>query len=90
MESNGNGGLTTDANGDYIELTASRIITTKSFDPSITSPPYLQQLLQQSSYMRQNKPIYAVAGKSTDLVTYRNKIYTYTSFIQQPPIFTAN
>lgn len=56
----------------------------------ITSPPYLQQLLQQSSYMRQNKPIYAVAGKSTDLVTYRNKIYTYTSFIQQPPIFTAN
>ena len=41
MQSNGNGGLNTDTNGDYIELTASRIITTKSFDPSITSPPYL-------------------------------------------------
>lgn len=37
--------------------------------------------------MYQNRPIYAVAGKSSDLVTYRTSVFEYTSFIQTPAKF---
>ena len=37
--------------------------------------------------MYQNRPIYAVAGKSSDYVTYRDSVFEYTSFIQTPAKF---
>lgn len=37
--------------------------------------------------MYQNRPIYTVAGKSSDLTTYRAQVFEYTSFIQTPAIF---
>lgn len=40
--------------------------------------------------MYQNRPIYATAGKSADLVTYRNQGFEYTSFIQTPAKFTIS
>ena len=39
--------------------------------------------------MYQNKPIYAVAGKSGD-TSYRNKVYEYTSNIQTPELFAID
>ena len=60
--------------------------TVKTFTPDTTQE---QRLMQQGSYMYQNKPIYAVAGKSGD-PTYRNKIYEYTSNIQTPELFDVS
>ena len=37
--------------------------------------------------MYQNRPIYTVAGKTSDLTTYRAQVFEYTSFIQTPAIF---
>lgn len=45
--------------------------------------------MQQSSYMYKNRPIYAVVGKSSDLLTYRDSVFEYTSFIQTPALFTV-
>lgn len=67
--------LKTDSNGEYIEVigTVNSVSypnpTTQQFTPATS---YSQRLIQQTSYMYQNRPIYAVAGKSADLVTYRN------------------
>ncbi len=77
--------LATDANGDYIENTAGRVLTVKTY----TDPTYNQRMMQQSSFMYQNRPIYSVMGKSSDLVTYRDSIFEYTSFLQTPALFVV-
>lgn len=40
--------------------------------------------------MYQNRPIYAIGGKSSDYVTYRTSVYEYTSFIQTPAKFEVD
>jgi hypothetical protein len=40
--------------------------------------------------MYQNRPIYAVVGKSSDKVTYRNQVFEYTSILQSGAKFTIN
>lgn len=78
------GALLLDADGyDYVEVPANRIATVKTF----TDTSYNQRLIQQSSNMYQNRPIYAIVGKSSDLVTYRTSVFEYTSFIQTPAKF---
>lgn len=77
--------LATDSNGDYVENTAGRVMTTKTY----TDPTYNQRMMQQSSFMYQNRPIYSVIGKSSDLVTYRDSIFEYTSFLQTPALFVV-
>ena len=83
--SSSTGALLLDAdNYDYVENTGNRIQDTKTFTPDTS---YQQRLFQQTSYMYQNRPIYAVAGKSSDYVTYRDSVFEYTSFIQTPAKF---
>jgi hypothetical protein len=40
--------------------------------------------------MYQNRGIYAIVGKASDLVTYRNEAFEYTSTIQTPALFEIN
>ena len=81
------GALAKDANGDYIENQGNIIRTTKTFTPDTS---YEQRLFQQTSFMYQNRPIYAVVGKSSDKVTYRNQVFEYTSILQSGAKFTIN
>jgi hypothetical protein len=69
---------------DYVETTANIIESTKTFTPDTS---YSQRLFQQTSYMYQNRPIYAIVGKTSDYVTYRTSVFEYTSFIQTPAKF---
>lgn len=79
------GALQLDTDGyDYIEIVANRIEDTKTFTPDTS---YSQRLFQQTSNMYQNRPIYAVVGKPSDLITYRTSVFEYTSFIQTPAKF---
>jgi len=83
--SSSSGALLLDSDGyDYVENTGNRIATVKTFTPDTS---YEQRLIQQDSYMYQNRELYAIVGKSSDLVTYRNQAFTYTSFIQTPAAF---
>lgn len=90
MDTDSDGNLETDSEGNYVETigTVDSIdyprAYTKTFTPDTS---YEQRLIQQTSYMYQNRPMYAVGGKSSDLVTYRNYVYEYTSSIVTPELF---
>jgi hypothetical protein len=79
IDPSGTGALLKDsADYDYVENAGNIIALVKEFTPDTS---YEQRLIQQSSYMYQNRAVYTSVGKSSDLVTYRDEGFEYTSFI---------
>jgi hypothetical protein len=78
----------TDGNGNYIEASAPTAIN-MDFTPEAGNG-YTQRTLQQTGYMNSERAMYVIAGKSSDLVNYRNKAYWYTSNLNTPAKFTID
>lgn len=87
MQSTG-GVYDTDGDGNYIESSAPSS-SVMDFTPEAGNG-YTQRILQQTGYMNSERAMYVIAGKSSDLVNYRNKAYWYTSNLNTPEKFSID